>query len=84
MPIDERWQHLLGQTLKEHSIQPTFIPSGAGHDSMIIGKYMPTAMLFVRSQKGISHTPQEWSTLNDCVSGVHVLSNFLKKTIESL
>jgi len=82
MPIDEKWQCLLDQTLKEHSIQPTYIPSGAGHDSMIIGQYTPTAMLFVRSQKGISHTPQEWSMLDDCVIGVHVLSDFLKKIIE--
>lgn len=82
MPINEKWQELLAQSLRKHSITPTYIPSGAGHDSMILGRFMPVAMLFVRSQGGISHNPKEWSALNDCVMGIHILSDFLKNIIE--
>jgi allantoate deiminase len=35
------------------------MPSGAGHDAMIVARRMPTAMLFVRSPGGISHHPDE-------------------------
>lgn len=82
IPIDEKWQELLAQSLRKYSITPTYIPSGAGHDSMILGRFMPVAMLFVRSQEGISHNPKEWSTLDDCVMGVHILSDFLKNIME--
>ena len=37
---------------------PTMI-SGAGHDAMVIAKTIPSALLFVRSPKGISHHPDE-------------------------
>lgn len=35
------------------------MPSGAGHDAMIMASVMPTAMLFVRSPGGLSHHPDE-------------------------
>ncbi len=35
------------------------LPSGAGHDAMILAKQVPMAMLFVRSPGGISHHPDE-------------------------
>jgi allantoate deiminase len=33
--------------------------SGAGHDAMIMARRMPSAMLFLRSPRGISHHPDE-------------------------
>ncbi len=35
------------------------MPSGAGHDAMILARRMPAAMLFLRSPGGISHHPDE-------------------------
>jgi len=35
------------------------MPSGAGHDAMIMARRMPVAMLFLRSPGGISHHPDE-------------------------
>ena len=35
------------------------IPSGAGHDAMVMATRVPTAMLFLRSPGGISHHPDE-------------------------
>jgi allantoate deiminase len=35
------------------------MPSGAGHDAMILAARVPTAMLFVRSPRGLSHHPDE-------------------------
>ncbi|NLI90829.1 MAG: Zn-dependent hydrolase [Peptococcaceae bacterium] len=57
---------------------PVFsLPSGAGHDSMHIARICPIGMIFVRSQKGISHNPEEWSTEEDCAAGVEVLYHTL-------
>ena len=35
------------------------LPSGAGHDAMVIGRHVPAAMIFVPSAGGISHSPAE-------------------------
>jgi allantoate deiminase len=44
------------------------MPSGAGHDAMILARRMPVAMLFLRSPGGISHHPDE-SVLPEDVAG---------------
>lgn len=84
VPIQKDMQKMQAESLEQNQICPTYIPSGAGHDAMIMGRHMPIAMFFVRSEGGISHNPEEWSSLNDCVTGVHVLKNFLEKLQETI
>lgn len=78
VPIAEDLQNRLAASLNKLGIAPTYIPSGAGHDAMNLGRFIPVAMLFVRSKDGISHNPKEWSSLNDCISGIHVLKDFIE------
>ncbi len=47
--------------------------SGAGHDAQILARRMPAAMLFVPSHNGASHVPEEWTGVDDIVSGVRAL-----------
>ena len=49
------------------------LPSGAGHDAMVIAKLCPSAMLFVRNEKGISHSPLENMTELDAGIAIRVL-----------
>jgi allantoate deiminase len=35
------------------------LPSGAGHDAMMLASIAPVAMLFVRCREGVSHHPAE-------------------------
>jgi len=79
VPIREENQALLKDILEEQGIKPYYLPSGAGHDAMVIGEKIPATMLFVKSKDGISHRPDEWSDLNDCVQAVHVLKRFIEK-----
>src|SRR5699024_3632010 len=79
LPIDEKFQQELAESLEKQDIKPIYIPSGAGHDAMILGSEVPVAMIFVRSKGGVSHHPDEWSDLSDCVNGVHVLKDFIEK-----
>ncbi|WP_246939407.1 Zn-dependent hydrolase [Bacillus pinisoli] len=78
VPISKELHEKLEKTFIKNNVQPLYVPSGAGHDAMIIGNQVPTAMIFVRSKDGISHNPKEWSSLNDCVMGVHVLKDFIE------
>lgn len=47
--------------------------SGAGHDAQFIASFVPTAMLFVPSINGKSHSEVELTTWEDCEKGVNVL-----------
>ena len=53
------------------------MPSGAGHDSQEMARYLPTAMLFVPSVEGRSHSPAEYTTPQDAARGASVLATAL-------
>ena len=78
VPIEASTQQLLEKAFNQHQIDILKMPSGAGHDAMILGEKVPIAMLFVQSKNGISHNPEEWSNLSDCVQGVQVLKTFIE------
>ncbi|MCC5896109.1 MAG: M20 family metallo-hydrolase [Alkalibacterium sp.] len=78
VPIKEELQEKLKEAARKAGIRPYSLPSGAGHDAMIVGQHLPSALLFVKSKDGISHNPAEWSDLNDCVRTVQVLKNYLE------
>lgn len=78
VPIDQSYQEKMAAALEENGIRPYYLPSGAGHDAMIIGTRIPVSMLFVRSKDGVSHDPAEWTDLADCVRGVRVLKTYIE------
>lgn len=47
--------------------------SGAGHDSCHVSKRCPTAMVFTPTRDGMSHTPDEYCSPENCVLGAQVL-----------
>lgn len=49
------------------------VPSGAFHDAMILSESFPTGMIFVPSRDGISHSPLEYSTVEDIEAGCNIL-----------
>jgi allantoate deiminase len=53
------------------------MPSGAGHDAMIVARRMPVAMLFLRSPGGISHHPDESVLPEDVAAALEVGMQFL-------
>lgn len=52
--------------------------TGAGHDAGILSASVPTAMLFVRNPTGVSHSPAEQASEDDCVAGVKALADVLE------
>lgn len=47
--------------------------SYAGHDAQMMSDFTPSGMIFIPSEKGISHNPKEYTEWNDVVHGANVL-----------
>jgi allantoate deiminase len=74
----ERWQQALSD-----SGYPVFtLPSGAGHDGVIMSTVSGMAMLFVRCRGGISHNPAESVQVEDVAAAIEVLERFLDLTAQ--
>lgn len=53
------------------------MPSGAGHDAQMLARICPTAMIFVPSEKGISHNIKEFTAPEDLGRGADILLNLM-------
>ncbi len=53
------------------------MPSGAGHDSQEMARRLPTAMLFVPSVEGRSHSSAEYTAPEDAARGATILATAL-------
>jgi N-carbamoyl-L-amino-acid hydrolase len=58
------------------------LPSGAGHDAMVMAAHLPTAMLFVPSIGGRSHVVSEDTAEADIVIGAEVLAETLRMILD--
>ena len=53
--------------------------SGAGHDAVILSRFTPVAMLFVRCRDGLSHHPDEFASPADLWVALSVMIDFLER-----
>jgi len=61
------------------SPEARYLPSGAGHDAMMMASLAPMGMLFVRcGNNGISHHPDELLTADDADIAGRVLTDFFQ------
>ncbi len=58
---------------------PITLPSGAGHDSMVLAGLTRAGMLFVPSSGGRSHCPEEHTPSHQCYVGAAVLAEALRE-----
>lgn len=80
VPCDTGLQQALHQAFKECGVPDFTLPSGAGHDAMMMANLAPVAMLFVRcGNKGISHNPLETMTADDADLAARVLLQWLRQ-----
>ncbi len=57
------------------------MPSGAGHDAMLVGRRVPAGMIFVPSRDGVSHSPEEYSSPAHVDLGMRVLAGALRQIL---
>ncbi len=48
------------------------MPSGAAHDAQLIATMAPVGMIFLPSRDGQSHSPAEWTALQDIETGANL------------
>jgi allantoate deiminase len=59
MPMDSDIGGALKSSAEALGLGADFVPSFAGHDSMILAKRFPSSMLLVANPSGMSHSPEE-------------------------
>jgi len=73
VPATSGVQDAIARAAGALSLQTSRLPSGAGHDAQQIARLCPMGMIFVPSVGGISHSPKELTTWDDCARGANVL-----------
>jgi N-carbamoyl-L-amino-acid hydrolase len=67
------------QSVEELGYPHQDIHSGAGHDAQFASYMLPTTMIFVASEKGLSHCEPEHTSDEICTEGASVLLNAVLK-----
>lgn len=71
--MDTELVQIIKKQCEKKGLNYKLMHSGAGHDSQIFTKKIPTALIFVPSHKGISHNPDEFTEPKDLAEGIKAL-----------
>jgi hydantoinase/carbamoylase family amidase len=77
--LDTEVIHSLSSTCDKLGISYIQMPSGAGHDAMNMAKICPTGMIFVPSRDGLSHHPDEYTSMEQIGVGAALLEEEMMK-----
>ena len=72
-PMHESVKQAVETAAKKIGTEYMVLPSGAFHDSLLMTGFVPTGMIFVPSEKGISHSRYEYTKEEDIERGCNVL-----------
>jgi N-carbamoyl-L-amino-acid hydrolase len=75
--FDKNVVSTLEQVAASLGVQFRRMISGAGHDAQLMARICPTAMIFIPSIGGISHSPEEYSSPEALADGGNVLLHAL-------
>jgi N-carbamoyl-L-amino-acid hydrolase len=71
--LDQRIQRVIEAQAARMGLRTLRMPSGAGHDAQNMARLAPTAMIFVPSVAGRSHSPAELTHWRDVANGANLL-----------
>lgn len=77
--MDEEMCKWTGEIAERKRYRYQQMISGAGHDAQVFGGICPTSLLFVPSRGGISHSPQEFTNIEELETGIELLTEVLYK-----
>jgi N-carbamoyl-L-amino-acid hydrolase len=80
--MDPRLAGLIERAASELGASAARMPSGAGHDAMVMARHLPAAMLFVPSIGGRSHHVSEDTSESDIVRGAQVLARAVELLLQ--
>jgi allantoate deiminase len=84
VPMDEQLTSLLSDAVEASGFPARRMPSGAGHDAMVMATRIPSAMLFLRSPGGVSHHPAETVLEDDVEAAIKAGELFLRRVNDHL
>lgn len=82
--LDEEVQSVIQLVCEKLGYEYKYMYSGAGHDANALSQVTPTAMIFVPSKNGISHSPDEWTDWCNIEKGANVLLKTIIKLDKKL
>lgn len=77
--LNGEMNQLIKQLAMEKKIAFLDMVSGAGHDAQVFSSFCPTSLLFIPSHNGMSHSPREYTSVEDLDRGIDILSEILYK-----
>ena len=72
-PMHDEIRAVIRDSARKLGFSLSSLPSGAGHDAQSMAEITKAGMIFVPSVNGISHSPHEYTSPEDCTNGVNVL-----------
>lgn len=75
--MDDRLVAMLLGIAKDLGLDAVRMPSGAAHDAQMMATAFPSVMIFVPSRDGRSHSPEEFTPIEQIVPGVQLLAEAL-------
>ncbi len=78
-PLDAALQAHVLASAHARGLKAVSMPSWAGHDAKILAPHLPAAMIFVPSHGGISHSPDEYTSPEQCASGAQLLLDTIRR-----
>jgi N-carbamoyl-L-amino-acid hydrolase len=81
IPFDPELIDLADAVIAEVAGTSTRLPSGPLHDAAEMARVIPTVMLFVKSLRGLSHTKEEDTPVEDLELSVRALDQLTRRTL---
>ena len=75
--MDSEMRRLLTRLARSSGYTARPISSGAFHDAVVLARHCPSAMIYVPSQGGRSHCPEEYTSCEDIARGADLLCQAL-------
>ena len=76
-PCAERMIKIIERAIATVGFEPCRMPSGAGHDAAAMAELCDVGMVFLRSERGISHNPAERTSEEDVTAGINIMMKVL-------
>ncbi|TDL32665.1 Zn-dependent hydrolase [Jeotgalibacillus sp. S-D1] len=71
--LDEALGQIACRLADRETIHYEKMISGAGHDAQVFASYCPAMLMFVPSENGISHSPEEWTAEDELEKGIEMM-----------
>jgi N-carbamoyl-L-amino-acid hydrolase len=72
-PLSPHVRGAVAHAAEELGLHAIELPSGAGHDAQALAAVTESGMIFVPSDRGLSHNPHEHTAWQACVNGANAL-----------